>query len=58
MALQESHKTHPNDLGRILMEKLKQKFDASTVAIMRQTLNEVVADRRFLVRHNPSRRLR
>lgn len=34
------------------MEKLKQKFDASTVAIMRQTLNEVVADRRFLVRQS------
>ena len=30
--------------------KLKQKYDASTVAIMRQALNEVVADRRFLVR--------
>ncbi len=25
-----------------------QKYDASTVAIMRQALNEVVADRRFL----------
>jgi len=32
------------------MHNLKQKFDASTVAIMRQALNEVVADRRFLVR--------
>ena len=27
-----------------------RKFDASTVAIMRQAMNEVVADRRFLVR--------
>jgi hypothetical protein len=32
------------------MNNLKQKFDASTVAVMRQALNEVVADRRFLVR--------
>jgi len=29
---------------------LKQKFDASTVAVMRQALNEVVTDRRFLAR--------
>jgi hypothetical protein len=27
----------------------KQKFDSSTVAVMRQAMNEVVADRRFLV---------
>jgi len=32
------------------MKNLKQKFDASMVAVMRQALNEVVADRRFLVR--------
>jgi hypothetical protein len=32
------------------MNNLKQKFDASTVAIMRQALNEIVADRRFLIR--------
>jgi hypothetical protein len=32
------------------MNNLKQKFDTSTVAVMRQALNEVVADRRFLVR--------
>ena len=32
------------------MIKLKQKYDASTVAVMRQALNEVVTDRRFLVR--------
>jgi hypothetical protein len=32
------------------MNVLKQKFDASTVAVLRQALNEVVADRRFLVR--------
>jgi hypothetical protein len=31
------------------MNNLKQKFDATTVAIMRQALNEVVTDRRFLV---------
>jgi hypothetical protein len=32
------------------MTELKQKYDAPTVAVMRQALNEVVADRRFLVR--------
>ena len=32
------------------MNDLKQKFDAPTVAVMRQALNEVVMDRRFLVR--------
>jgi hypothetical protein len=32
------------------MNNLKQRFDASTVAVMRQALNEVVTDRRFLVR--------
>ena len=31
------------------MTDLKQKYDASTVAVMRQALNEVVTDRRFLV---------
>ena len=30
------------------MTELKQKYDAPTVAVMRQALNEVVADRRFL----------
>ena len=32
------------------MIDLKQKYDASTVAVMRQALNEVVMDRRFLAR--------
>ena len=32
------------------MIDLKQKYDATTVAILRQALNEVVTDRRFLVR--------
>ncbi len=32
------------------MTELKQKFDASTVAVMRQALNEVVTDHRFLMR--------
>jgi hypothetical protein len=32
------------------MSNLKQKFDAPTVAVMRQALNEVVTDRRFLAR--------
>ena len=31
------------------MTDLKQKYDASTVAVMRQAWNEVVTDRRFLV---------
>jgi len=32
------------------MTDLKHKYDASTVAVMRQALNEVVTDRRFLIR--------
>jgi len=32
------------------MIDLKQKYDAFTVAVMRQALNEIVADRRFLAR--------
>jgi hypothetical protein len=32
------------------MTDLKQKYDAPTVAVMRQALNDVVADRRFLIR--------
>ena len=35
------------------MTDLKQRYDASTVAVMRQALNEVVTDRRFLVRMTP-----
>jgi hypothetical protein len=31
------------------MDDSTRKFDASTVAVMRQALNEIVADRRFLV---------
>ena len=34
------------------MTDLKQKFDAPTVAVMRQALNEVVTDQRFLVRRS------
>jgi hypothetical protein len=52
MPLQESHKTHPNDLGRDSMNNVKRKFDASTVAIMWQAMNEVAADRRFLIRQS------
>lgn len=36
--------------GLRTMSDLKQKFDASTVAVMRQALNEVVTDHRFLMR--------
>jgi hypothetical protein len=32
------------------MNDLRQKYDASTVSVMRQALTEVVTDRRFLVR--------
>jgi hypothetical protein len=33
-----------------MITELKQKFDASTVAVMRQALNEVVSDHRFSMR--------
>ena len=32
------------------MIDMKQKYDASTVAVMRQALNDVIMDRRFLVK--------
>jgi len=32
------------------MTQPKQRYDAPTVAVMRQALNEVVADRRFLAK--------
>jgi hypothetical protein len=38
-------------IGAATMIDLKQ-YDASTVAVMRQALNEVVTDRRFLVRRS------
>jgi hypothetical protein len=51
MRLQKNSKTRPTKrLGLRTMTDLKQKYDASTVAVMRQALNEVVTDRRFLVR--------
>jgi hypothetical protein len=50
MPLQKNAKTRPTLFGLRTMNNLKQKFDASTVAVLRQALNEVVADRRFLVR--------
>ena len=34
------------------MIDMEQKYDASTVAVMRRTLNEVIMDRRFLVRNS------
>jgi hypothetical protein len=40
----------PPTIGAATMTDMKQKYDASTVAVMRQALNEVVADRRFLNR--------
>jgi hypothetical protein len=49
MGLQKSSKNSAT-IGAATMNDLKQKYDASTVAVMRQALNEVVTDRRFLVR--------
>jgi hypothetical protein len=37
-------------IGAVTMIDLKEKYDASTVAVMRQALSEVITDRRFLVR--------
>ena len=37
-----------------MVTDLKQKFDATTVAVMRQALNEVVTDDRFLERRSVS----
>jgi hypothetical protein len=37
-------------IGAVTMIDLKQKYDASTVAVMRQALREVITDGRFLVR--------
>ena len=34
------------------MTELKQKHDASTVALVRQALNEIVTDRRFPARRS------
>jgi hypothetical protein len=44
------HQGFTKELYEALMSDLKQKFDSSTVAVMRQALNEVITDRRFLVR--------
>jgi hypothetical protein len=49
MRLQKTSKTRPT-IEAATMTNLKQRYDASTVAVMRQALNEVVTDRRFLVR--------
>jgi hypothetical protein len=38
-----------------MMTELKQKFDASTVAVMRQALEEVVSDHRFSMRESVTR---
>ena len=37
-------------IGTAPMTELKQQYDASTVAVMRQALNEIIKDRRFLAR--------
>jgi hypothetical protein len=46
MCLQKTSKTRPT-IEAATMIDLKQKYDASTVAVMRQALNEIVTDRRF-----------
>jgi hypothetical protein len=38
-----------------MMTELKQKFDTSTVAVMRQALDEVVSDHRFSMRESVTR---
>jgi hypothetical protein len=38
-----------------MMTELKQKYDASTVAVMRQALHEVVSDHRFSMRKSVTR---
>jgi hypothetical protein len=38
-----------------MMTELKQKFDASMVAVMRQALDEVVSDHRFSMRESVTR---
>ena len=38
-----------------MMTELKQKYDASTVAVMRQALHEVVSDHRFSMRNSVTR---
>jgi hypothetical protein len=45
-----SSSLHKSVLGTATMTDVKQKYDASTVAVMRQALNEVVTDHRFLMR--------
>ena len=32
------------------MRDLKQKYASSTISVMRQALNEIITDRRFLIR--------
>ena len=49
MRLQKTSKTRPTIEAATMIE-LKQKYDASTVAVMRQALNEIVTDLRFLAR--------
>jgi hypothetical protein len=44
------HQGFTKELYEAPMSDLKQRYDASTVAVMRQALNEVITDRRFLVR--------
>jgi hypothetical protein len=49
MRLQKNYQTRSTNRTANAMTDPKQKYDAPTVAVLRQALNEVVADRRFLV---------
>jgi hypothetical protein len=51
---QKNSKTHPT-FEAAMMTELKQKYDASTVAVMRQALHEVVSDHRFSMRKSVTR---
>ena len=46
----------PNNWAATMID-MEQKYDASTVAVMRRALNDVIMDRRFLV-ENLSRSLK
>ena len=46
LRLQKSSKDEAT-IGAATMIDVKQKYDASAVAVMRQALNEVVTDQRF-----------
>jgi hypothetical protein len=52
--LQKNSKARPTIEAATIID-LKQKYNATTVPVMRQALNEVATDRRFLVRKSDHR---